>query len=785
LKIATIFLRAAVWTVLLSAAMAQAATDATIKELWQRAEQGELLTPAEKADLAPYLLETERRGPQTIDAVGGPDTYGYYYMDNQNGDTTSYSWIELRGDNQATWVNFDNADDGAATIPLSFSFPYYGEDYSWLSVCTNGFITFEANRISAMNQCFPAASLGGPAIAMFWDDLHLHYGGNQQNNNTVVWRDFGDYIVIQYDEIGHYGFPTPPTDNFTFECILYANGSIKMQYQTMNYNMFPGSQTIGLQQGISGTSLEYVCNGGSPTDGRAVWFYRSGFGTLGGYVTSAGQPVYQATVTIQDQGLYASTDGNGNYYYPTAPAGSHTVTARMFGYQPFTTHNVVINTNQATQLSFTLASVPKIDFEVDNISLSIPDRDTVTTLMVVDDNVTISTMAVRIDELMHTYIGDMSMWLESPWGQRILLSERNGGSGDHMIGCQLDDQAGQSIADGQAPFGNRYWPEQPLSSFSGRPSRGTWKLIMYDAANQDQGTLNDWSLHFTGAQIAEGHVWGVIRDVSHNPIQGCDVTFAPTNLSTTTNSAGMWELWLPVGNWMLDLSADGYCDQSLGTIVVNDNSDQQVDTELGSPHGIASTEVILQEAVGNGIFTQQFLLSSNGECNWEYSISVHAGDWLSVSPSSGTLWTGQSDEITVSFNTNGLQGGQYLGELEISHNGATGRITIPVSLDLATAADPIRAMPEAFALHGNYPNPFNGQTEIAFDLPTAGPVNITVHNLLGQQVATILNETRVAGHHTLNWNARSDQGQELTTGLYFLRVNMGGRDFVSKMILAR
>lgn len=104
---------------------------------------------------------------------------------------------------------------------------------------------------------------------------------------------------------------------------------------------------------------------------------------------------------------------------------------------------------------------------------------------------------------------------------------------------------------------------------------------------------------------------------------------------------------------------------------------------------------------------------------------------------------------------------------------------------MATPAAPLPTVPAVYALRGNYPNPFNGQTEIAFDLPGAGHVTMSVHNLLGQQVATILDESRAAGYHTVSWTARSAQGQELTTGLYFLRVNMGGRDYVTKMVLAR
>lgn len=785
LKIATVITRIAVWTAFLIVSTAFAASNLTVKELWQRAAEGENLTIEQKAELAPYVREFEHRGNETIDAAGGPDGYGYYYVDNQNGDSATYSWIELRGDAQATWIDFETADDATSFIPLAFGFPYYGMEYTGLLVCTNGFLTFEDDRFASSNQCLPAQSLGGAAICAFWDDLHLYHDGNQVNNNTVVWRDFGDYIVIQYDNIGHYGFPTPPSDGYTFEVLLYANGSIKFQYQEMAYSEFEGSQTIGLQQNIGGTALEYTCNGGSPQSGYAVWFYRSGYGSLGGTVTSGGQPLYQATVMIEGTELFASTDGSGFFYFPTAPVGSYSVTARTFGCTSYTQAAVNVSTNQTTTQNFSLTSVPVYNFDWTSEPLSIPDRDTVYTELEVNDNYVINSVAVQIQNLTHSYIGDVSIWLESPWGERVLISERNGGSGNDMINCQIDDLAGQSIMNGSAPFTNRYLPEESFSAYSGDPSRGTWKLVLYDAANQDQGTLVDWALRLTGVEIPEGYVHGQVTDEDLNPISGALVHFAPTNQNTTTDANGNYGLWLPVGLWNLEFSAAGYCDLTSANVLVNNNANVSYDTMLGSPIGMTTTTMITMEAVGNGTFTEQFVLSSIGTCPWDYTIEVLADNWLSVSPAAGTIDPSWTEMITATFNTNGLASGVYTGELEISHNGQEGRITVPVVLDLAMATDPTPSLPETYALRGNYPNPFNGQTEIAFDLPVAGEVHMTVHNLLGQQVATILNETRSAGFHRVNWTARSGNGADLTTGLYFLRLSAGGKDFVSKLILTR
>ncbi|MCL4305798.1 carboxypeptidase regulatory-like domain-containing protein [bacterium] len=785
MKSATVITRIAVWTAFLMVSTAFAATSTTVKELWQQAEQGVLLTADQKAELEPFLKEFERRGNESIDAVGGPDGYGYYYVDNQSGDTASYNWLELRGDPLATWVNFSSADDASEYVPLAFPFPFYGILYYGVYVSTNGFLTFEDNRFASANQCLPTAALGGPAICAFWDDLHLHHGSNQVNNNTVVWRDFGEYVVIQFDNIGHYGFPAPPEDNFTFEILLFPNGSIKLQYQECNYSTYPNSQTIGIQQNVGGTALQYVCNNSSPTNGRAVWFYQGGFGSIGGHVTANGQPVYQATVLIEGTNQVTSTDGSGFFYFPTAPIGTHSVTARSFGYSTVTHSNITVTTNQMTTRDFGLATVAVHDFNWNHAPMAIPDRDTVYAQIMMDDNFAISGMAVQINNLTHTYIGDIVMWLQSPWGSRILLSDRNGGSGDNMMNCQLDDLAGVSVANGIAPFSNRYLPEQALAAFNSHPCRGTWTLILFDAANQDQGTLVDWTLRVTGTEIPEGRVFGYVTDMNSTPIANAVVTFETLGTTAVTNANGYYSMWLPVGQWTLDYSAPGYCEQSVTEILVNNNAELQYDVMLGAPAGTPSTTLIMQEAGSEGIYTSDFVLMSSGTCTWDYTISVNADGWLSVSPMQGSIAAGWTDLVTLTFNTTGLAAGRHTGELEISHNGISGRIVISVVLDLAMSAEEESALPEQFALRGNYPNPFNGQTEIAFDLPTASPVNLTVHNLLGQEVVTILNETRTAGYHSVKWTAQAANGTALPTGLYFLRLNAGEKVFVSKLVLTR
>lgn len=70
-----------------------------------------------------------------------------------------------------------------------------------------------------------------------------------------------------------------------------------------------------------------------------------------------------------------------------------------------------------------------------------------------------------------------------------------------------------------------------------------------------------------------------------------------------------------------------------------------------------------------------------------------------------------------------------------------------------------------FLLRQNYPNPFRGQTTIAFDLPEESHVRIVIHNVLGQEVAVLFDEVRPAGSHEIVWNA-----EDLPTGVYIIRL---------------
>jgi hypothetical protein len=88
-------------------------------------------------------------------------------------------------------------------------------------------------------------------------------------------------------------------------------------------------------------------------------------------------------------------------------------------------------------------------------------------------------------------------------------------------------------------------------------------------------------------------------------------------------------------------------------------------------------------------------------------------------------------------------------------------------------------------LSQNWPNPFNPQTTIPYSLPFTGSVRLTVFNILGQEVTTLVNQTQAAGTYTVEWNGRDQSGMSVASGLYLYRLDLPDRAESRKMILVR
>jgi hypothetical protein len=90
-----------------------------------------------------------------------------------------------------------------------------------------------------------------------------------------------------------------------------------------------------------------------------------------------------------------------------------------------------------------------------------------------------------------------------------------------------------------------------------------------------------------------------------------------------------------------------------------------------------------------------------------------------------------------------------------------------------------------YTLGQNFPNPFNPSTSIRYSVAEAGQVKIVVYNTLGQEVRTLVDNQKLAGDYTANWDARDAQGQDVASGIYLYRMEVNGYTASSRMVLMR
>ncbi|MDP3580917.1 MAG: T9SS type A sorting domain-containing protein, partial [Ignavibacteria bacterium] len=89
-------------------------------------------------------------------------------------------------------------------------------------------------------------------------------------------------------------------------------------------------------------------------------------------------------------------------------------------------------------------------------------------------------------------------------------------------------------------------------------------------------------------------------------------------------------------------------------------------------------------------------------------------------------------------------------------------------------------MPVTYSLDQNYPNPFNPSTQIKYSVANAGNVSLKVYDVLGRQVADLVNKHQDVGNYSVNFNASA-----LSSGIYFYRIESGSFVSVKKMMLVK
>jgi len=195
--------------------------------------------------------------------TGGPDTFGYRFIDSNSGGP-AINWIDIS--TSGTPILLGQDDAVSANIPLNFHFNYYGVDNTQIAISNNG-LAFPGSGSGSgeyVNEPIATSSVHG-FIAPYWDDLVTVNTGSgiyYQTLGTAPNRMF----VVEWKNNDHFGSTSPNDNGITFEAILYeGSNNIKFQYLTVYFgdseypgNDYGGSATVGIKSpGTDGLQYSY------------------------------------------------------------------------------------------------------------------------------------------------------------------------------------------------------------------------------------------------------------------------------------------------------------------------------------------------------------------------------------------------------------------------------------------------------------------------------------------------------------------------------------------------
>jgi len=179
--------------------------------------------------------------------------------------------------------------------------------------------------------------------------------------------------------------------------------------------------------------------------------------------------------------------------------------------------------------------------------------------------------------------------------------------------------------------------------------------------------------------------------------------------------------------------------------------------------------------------------------NWSSGIGVDnlqviQGDetnWLSWERLSGEIVSGDSMTMSLTMIPQQDQNQYEIATLYLEENTMSQLIDIFMITDLESLGIKEYDLPNKYELHQNHPNPFNPVTMLRYNLPESQMVNITIYDMMGRKVRDLINRKEIAGYKSIEWNAKNNQGNLVSAGVYLYKIETG--DFVQtrKMILLK
>lgn len=156
--------------------------------------------------------------------------------------------------------------------------------------------------------------------------------------------------------------------------------------------------------------------------------------------------------------------------------------------------------------------------------------------------------------------------------------------------------------------------------------------------------------------------------------------------------------------------------------------------------------------------------------------------WLNVDTISGVVFSGETDQINLMFDTRGIDAGTYETTLNVTSNDPQSpRLEVPVTLTVNdVVSNEEETIPQKLSLQQNYPNPFNPTTNIRFELAENSEVQLEVFDMTGRKVATLVNGRQSAGEQTVQFDASG-----FASGVYLYKLTTPSQTITRQMVLIK
>ncbi len=667
---------------------------------------------------------------------GGPDIFGYTWIDSNEPGGPSFAWIDIT----AVGDSITGLSDDVCVGPYLLGFPltYYWYEVNELYIGSNGYVTFGSPQ--GISQPFPVSiPLNGQPNDFIGIYMADWFPGNGGQGSVYFWTNHLDSCVVSFLDIPAY----ITAGSHTFQLILTnSDSSITFQYAEQQGLVMNNDLLIGIESQTGQAGLEHSHDQYIAFDNSAVKY------------------TYPDEITYQVRDLAASAVANnisggffnlpGSYFHPWA-------LVKNVGIQTESGYSLNFNIIRQNgfqvydETMYPLFSInPGEDYENYFLPMWVPDdpgQYFVSCIVTHEEDMNVHNDTIRTEchvmELPGTMLyDDGSAELAWRWEGGF------GGLAQRFVPPEYYakvDSVSLYIAEdgGTTPFTLELLDDDGIGGSPGS--------VLF-VAEQNASTAGFYSFDLSTQNIiVEDGAFYVAWHMGGEGTAGIGLDRSADQLTARQS----WEytgVWNPFRQRCID---EVMIRCSISLIAPPNRPPQIID------YSPAYLDTVINNA-GNYTFWASAIDPDGDNLSWEWIFEgqVIGSDSIVSVPISANgfyqlfCWVSDSQlEDSISWNIEGL--------LPVIDDGEEGR-------------------PYAFNLHPVYPNPFNPETVICFDLPRMSNVRLSVYDLFGREITILADGRYPPGQHSVVLHA-----SQLSSGLYFIKLDAGSAVFVQKAIILK